>query len=459
MKPYPRYKPSGVPWLGDVPAHWEVKRIRFMARMNPRATRKLDPAERVSFLPMEAVGDDGSLKLEQTRPVDEVSAGYTYFEDGDVTVAKITPCFENGKGANMQGLTGGVGFGTTELIVIRPSKAVHPQWLYLLTQTTLFRKRGEALMQGAGGQKRVPDSYIKDFPVALPSDGEQFAIAAYLDAETARIDILVSEKEKLIELLREYQQSVITEAITKGLHPDAPMKQSGVPWLGDVPEHWDVVPLKSVTNGIQTGPFGSLLHAEDYIEGGVPIINPTNIQNGSIVADWSCTVSPEDAERLSRYQMAAGDIVFGRRGELGRCALVSEFESGWMCGTGALLVRPMQSVVTPAYLVRALSERGVREQLQLAAVGTTMENLNESILASVRLPKPPPTEQADIVTYLDTQTTKIDDLIVHVQQEIELLKELRSATITDAVLGRIDLRDYTKKNKQGDKASELQPAL
>ena len=162
---------------------------------------------------MEAVGDDGSLNLEATRLVGDVASGYTYFEDGDVTIAKITPCFENGKGAVMRGLQGGIGFGTTELIVIRPNDTVHPDWLYCLTQSDAFRKRGEAMMYGAGGQKRVPDLYVRDLPIAWPPIGEQEAIANYLASETVRIDKLLDHVRDEIKLLQELRAATITDAV------------------------------------------------------------------------------------------------------------------------------------------------------------------------------------------------------------------------------------------------------
>ena len=157
---YPEYKDSGVEWLGEVPAHWNIKRIRFVAVMNPSKSEltEVDRETEVSFLPMEAIGDDGSINLERTRRISEVETGYTFFRNGDVTLAKITPCFENGKGALMQGLQGGIGFGTTELIVARPKPSeVLGTFLNCIFRSPNFRAQGEASMYGAGGQKRVPD--------------------------------------------------------------------------------------------------------------------------------------------------------------------------------------------------------------------------------------------------------------------------------------------------------------
>ena len=210
-------KDSGVKWLGEVPAHWEVRRLRHAVQLNPSKSevRHLPGKTEVSFLPMEAIGDDGSLDRERSRPISEVESGYTYFRDGDVTIAKITPCFENGKGAVMRDLLGGIGFGTTELIVARPDDAVvSSEYLDRIFNSHPFRRLGEAAMYGAGGQKRVPDDFVRDFAIALPPREEQADIETFLDRETAKIDALVAEQERLIALLKERRSALISAAVT-----------------------------------------------------------------------------------------------------------------------------------------------------------------------------------------------------------------------------------------------------
>lgn len=168
---YPAYKDSGVEWLGEVPAHWAVKRLRFVADLNPSKseTASINRDTLVSFLPMDAIGADGSLRLDVEKPVGELESGYTYFRDGDVTVAKITPCYENGKGALMLGLLNGIGFGTTELIVARPkAEEISGPYLHYLFISPDFRSLGESHMYGAGGQKRVPDAFVRNFATAFP---------------------------------------------------------------------------------------------------------------------------------------------------------------------------------------------------------------------------------------------------------------------------------------------------
>jgi type I restriction enzyme S subunit len=210
-------KDSGIEWLGEVPEHWEVLRLRFVCKLNPSKSEvaSFNPAMEVSFLPMEAIGETGKLNLDRVRPIGELLAGYTYFRNGDVVLAKITPCFENGKGAIMRGLVNGHGFGTTELVVARPNAGSvtsdYIQWIFL---SSPFRILGEASMYGAGGQKRVPDNFVKDFKMVLPAQAEQIAIASFLNRETVKIDTLLTQSQNAITLLKERRAALISAAVT-----------------------------------------------------------------------------------------------------------------------------------------------------------------------------------------------------------------------------------------------------
>jgi len=217
LNPYAPMKDSSIEWLGEVPGHWEVKRLRDVAKLNPSKSEiaTLDRDILVSFLPMSAIGEDGTLNLESEKPVSELESGYTYFREGDVTIAKITPCYENGKGALMRGLTQGVGFGTTELIVVRPnSDESCGEFLHFLFVSTVFRSIGESHMYGAGGQKRVPDDFVRNFATAFPPVTEQIAINEFLEAELAKFDTLTTEANRAIDLLQERRSALISAAVT-----------------------------------------------------------------------------------------------------------------------------------------------------------------------------------------------------------------------------------------------------
>lgn len=438
LKPYLSYYQTDLPWLGQVPTHWEAKRLKYVAIINPSKTEisHLPKSLEVSFLPMELVGE-GILTLDKTKTLEEVGQGFTYFRDGDVVIAKITPSFENGKGSIVAGLANGIGFGTTELHVIRPSHQLDKKFLYYLTISNDFRAIGAGLMQGTAGQKRVPDSFLLNYPIAYPPSAEQQVIGAYLDHQTAKIDALIAKKQRLLDLLAEQRSALISQAVTKGLNPDVEMKDSGVLWLGQVPSHWDVSKLGYVSISLQTGPFGSQIHSGEYVSGGIPLINPAHIKDGKIFPSEDTAVDQETWNKLARHELLEGDIVFARRGEMGRCALVTKVEVGWLCGTGSIRVRPNKSLILPEYLSWALSTRGISDWLSLESVGTTMDNLNTKILASIPLPLPPTKEQEEIVIFLNYQSKRLANLVIKIQTAIERLQEYRAALISSVVTGKV----------------------
>lgn len=248
----------------------------------------------------------GGLDLTRVRRLADVIDGYTYFQDGDVVVAKITPCFENGKGALVSGLLSGIGFGTTELHVLRPQSELEGRYLFYLTVSHRFRKLGEATMYGAGGQKRVADGYIREYRHRFPPLSTQRAIATFLDRKTAKIDALIEKKRRLLDLLDEKRAALITHAVTRGLDPDVPMKDLGVEWLGEVPEHWGVVPLKHVVSFIN----GYAFKPAEWELDGTPIIRIENLNGGDRFNSTMRQLS-------SKYCVVKGDLLFGWSGNRG----------------------------------------------------------------------------------------------------------------------------------------------
>ncbi|WP_368182032.1 restriction endonuclease subunit S [Aeromonas sp. R7-5] len=233
LDPSVAMKDSEVPWLGDIPAHWAPKRMRFCMKTNPsKGEIKLNDDELVSFIPMEAVGEFGGLNLDAEKELGEIGGGYTYFADSDVVVAKITPCFENGKGAIARGLKNGIAFGTTELHVMRSDNTLLPDYLFHLTMSHPFRCIGESEMYGAGGQKRVPETFLKDFRIGLPPVNEQQDIIDYINKVNQKLDMQMSKATDVIDRLTEYRSALITNAVTGKIDvrsfkiPDAPVSNA-----------------------------------------------------------------------------------------------------------------------------------------------------------------------------------------------------------------------------------------
>jgi len=215
LTPNVKMKDSGIEWISEIPEGWEVRRLRFNALVNPSGKKALsNPKTLVNFLPMEKVSENGEYDHESEVEYQNVSTGYTYFEDNDVLVAKITPCFENGKGTLVNNLKFGFGFGTTEFHIIRGYSHLLPRYLFYLTKTHFFRVTGEAFMKGTAGQKRVSADFVKDFMMVTPPKTEQLEIVRYLDKAVLKIDKTTQKIEQKIALLEEYKKSLIHHVVT-----------------------------------------------------------------------------------------------------------------------------------------------------------------------------------------------------------------------------------------------------
>jgi type I restriction enzyme S subunit len=217
LDPKVKLKPSGMEWIGDIPEHWDATKLKRVVSFNPsKSETRANPADedKVVFLPMENISVNGDIDCTEKRTLSEVWNGFTYFRRGDVVVAKITPCFENGKGAYLKGLESDFGFGTTELIVLRPSKAIDGAFLRFLTSTKQFLLLGEQYMTGAAGQQRIPSDFVKNYPIGLPPIDEQLEILEHIQEKSAEIDQAISRAQREIALMREYRIRLISDVVT-----------------------------------------------------------------------------------------------------------------------------------------------------------------------------------------------------------------------------------------------------
>ncbi len=423
---------------------WQRQRLRYVCKVNPNRGKKdtLSPETEVSFVPMESIGEQGSLSLERTRRMEDVSSGYTYFEDGDVVFAKITPCFENGKGTLANNLVNGIAFGTTELHVLRPLAACDGKFLYYLTCSDIFRKHGESFMYGAGGQKRVPDDFVRDYSLHFPPLPIQKAIAAYLDKETARIDALIAKKERQIELLQEKRQAIITRAITKGLDPKAKMKHSGVEWIGEIPEGWEVKRLKFVLSvPLQ---YGANESAEEDDPTLPRYIRITDFDDSGILRDETFKSLP--TEIAKDYLLTSGDILFARSGATVGKTFQYKGKDGKACFAGYLIrAKPEPNIIYSDYLY-FFTKCSIYENWKNSIfIQATIQNIGAEKYANLIVPVPPVPVQIEIISFLKTRIEGLTILQDKLSSSITLLHEYRSSLITAAVSGQIDVSQEVSK--------------
>ncbi|MCC7185896.1 MAG: restriction endonuclease subunit S [Acidobacteria bacterium] len=429
-KRYPAYKDSGVDWLGEIPADWDAPRLKFHVDVNPPTRHR---AVEASFVPMEAVGEYGGLSLDRTIAVDDASSGYTVFLDNDVVVAKITPCFENGKGALATGLANGVALGTTELHVLRAPHQVDPRFLKYVTFSQPFRQLGEGQMYGAGGQKRISDSFISNYRMPLPPSDDQRQIARFLDCETAKLDALVQKKERLIDNLTLRAEALVAVAVAKGVAHSRRVKRTASTVWSEIPEHWKLTRLRHLLQRV-VRPV-DVLHGVFYQEIGI--------------RSWGRGLFHKDPalgahlEEKAVYRVEPGDfvlnIVFAWEGAV---AAVTEAESGMVASHRFPTFRCDPSL-SLEYLLMVLNTEPGRALMEINSPGAAGRNrtIRMGKFLSEEIPLPPRKEQDQIVATMREDSETIANLSEQTKTAIMKLRELRLGLITAAVTGQIDVRE------------------
>lgn len=413
---------------------WPTKRLRFMTQrgLSESQRRLLAQASQVTFLPMEAIGEKGELDLSGARDIEDVRTGYTQFFDGDVVVAKITPCFENGKGALIRGTLQGLGFGTTELHVLTPTADLDGRFLYYITASATFRRLGEAGMTGAAGQKRVPESFIRDYPTVVPPLSQQCAIADYLDREVTRLDALVAAKERVLGLLAEKRRALIIQAITRGLDSKAPLRESGIPWLGKIPAHWELKRAKWMFS-----------ERDERSSHGEETLLSLRMERGLVPHNEVSEKQTRPEELIGYKRASPGEIVVNRmRAAIGLIAVAPQ--AGLVSPDYAVFIPVRGISVTYYYYLFTTELLGAVFRSVSTGMGTGSSGFlrlySESFLA-LWLPHPPADEQRAIVEFINHETAVLDKLHAATERTITLLKERRSALIAAAVTGQIDLEE------------------
>ncbi|MBF6398517.1 restriction endonuclease subunit S [Nocardia cyriacigeorgica] len=422
--------------IGDVPAHWRVERAKWMLARRRRPVNT-DDGVVTAFR-------DGQVTLRTNRRTEGFTnaiqeIGYQGIRRGDLVVHGMDAF------AGAIGVSDSDGKASPVVHAYRAEPHVCVQYVAYVLRTLAVNGYIQTLAKGIRERSTSFDpATLAGVELPLPTLEEQRRIADFLDAETSRIDRITVLRQRTAELIRERCDTRLDELVRgAGSAETVPAEFAA---LGRVPRSWKQARLRSVECEVQTGPFGSQLHADDYVDDQWPVVNPANITPKGLVADPKVTVTEEMRERLGRHVLREGDVVFGRRGELGRAAVVSARECGWLCGTGSLRLRFRTASFEPRYLHRYLQIPAVRHYFLLHAVGTTMANLNSSILLSMPLLLPSISEQRSIAAECDVVEEHSNAHAALYKQQLKLLSERRQALITAAVTGQFDVSTASGRN-------------
>lgn len=417
---------------------WEPIRLRRVCRINPPVPEfdALPPESVVTFVPLEAVWP-GALDVSRSLPRGQVTDGYTRFLERDVLLPKITPTFEAARAAIASGLANGVGCGTTELHVLRPGPRLDERFLFYAVQTSFFLQQGKGHMFGVAGQKRVPEQFVTDYKLDLPPIEEQRAIVRFLDEQTAKIDMLLKKKKKLLQMLVEVRARVTAEAVTKGVRSPAQLRPTGIDWIGDIPVHWGIRRIKHVAR-LASGHTPSRSNADYWLNPTTPWFQLTDIWQ---FRDDSTEYIYETAEMISELGLRnsaaellpAGTVALSRTASVGFSAILGSD----MATTQDFANWVPSPMVEPAYLLYVL--RAMRPELERLRFGSTHKTIYMPDIGQLVMPVPPLDEQREIVAHVRKETARLDELRKRVGEVINRLHEYRSALITAAITGQLDL--------------------
>jgi len=418
--------------MNSIPTGWTKNRMKYCVTLNPSYSKNLNDSDSISFIPMECL-TNGSI-CPKTDVVGRVKTGYTFFADGDIIMAKVTPCYENGNIAIVQNLLNGIGFGTSELYVFR-CKTLDTTYLFYFLQNDEFKQLCIGTMYGTGGLKRVSLDFIRNYTFYVPPFAKQNRIASFLDTKCSLIDSTIQKEREVVDKLKEYRQAVITEAVTKGIRAGVPMKDSGVEWIGEIPEGWIYCRIKY--NTYLKGRIGwQGLKASEFLDNGPYLVTGTDFENGKVNWNVAYHISSERYAEAPEIQLKVGDLLITKDGTVGKLAYIDNLPDCASLNSHLVVLRPTTTKYINQYLYWVLSSDIFTIYTELKQDGSIMASLSQEKLNNFSFSLPPTYEQQEIVDYLDKKCSGIDATIQKRELAIEKLTAYKQSLIYECVTGK-----------------------
>ncbi len=439
MRKYDSYKDSGVEWIGEIPISWEVKRIKHTTYVKGRigwqgmrSDEFLELSD--SYVVTGTDFENGRIKWETCYqvPIERYDEDpFIQLKDGDLLITKDGTI---GKVAVVENLPK-IATLNSGVFLTRPIfDSYVPKFMYWILFSDVFKTFYDFNKSGSTIQ-HLYQNVFNEFKFPLPSHSEQTIITNYLDQKTTEIDDLIAKKERLIQLLEEERTAIINQAVTKGLDPSVPMRDSGVEWLGEIPEHWEVKRMNFISTKIGDGLHGTPTYVEESV---FPFINGNNIGEGVIIITDRTKFVSEEEYKSNQKTFTPNTLLMSINGTIGNLAYYNG--ESIMLGKSVAYIN-LESNVNKEFIYYYLKSEIAKDYINMELSGSTIKNLSLYSINKTPIPYPKKEEQIEIVNFIKTKVVEIGKIISKTQQEIELLKEYKTALISEVVTGKVDVRN------------------
>ena len=446
MKRYETYKDSGIEWIGGIPEGWQVKKVKHECdvtdgtHFSPKTVHEGKPYITVSNVNKDTIDVAGALLISE-EDFDLLVKQGCQPKVGDVLLAKD----------GTVGRTAIVGENNdfvclSSLGILSPSKNLNSQYFKYSLDSMLMQDQMARAMAGSA-LRRITISKINELMFLLPSMEEQETIASYLDHKVGQIDMSISQIDSQIDSLKAYRQSVISEAVTKGLYKNARMKDSGIEWIGEIPEGWSVIPMKHYF--YMKGRIGwQGLKADEFMEEGPYLVTGTDFKNGRVNWNTCYHITEERYQAAPEIHVHEGDVLITKDGTIGKLAYIEDKPEKVSLNSHLLILRPTKDVIDNYFVFWSLQSSAFKDYSGLASSGSTMASLSQEKIGSYFMALPPVDEQYVIAKYLENKTALIDEVINALDAQRTDLNALKQSIISEAVTGKIDVREWTPSVEQ-----------
>ncbi len=447
MKAYPAYKDSGVVWFGPIPQHWDTGQLKFRLSNNDGGVWGDDFADDGTIvLRSTEITLDGSWNLEAPaiRTLNKYEIEKTRLLIGDLLITKSSGSEKHiGKTALVTQEVEKLDACYSNFMQrVRPRNNLESRFLHFFLNSSLAREQYNYHSTTTTGLANLNAVIIGNLRVPIAPLPEQQAIVDFLDRKTAQIDALIDKKQRQIELLQEHRTALINQAVTKGLNPDVPIKDSDIEWLGEIPRHWEVVCLKYL---LQNGLSNGIFKKKDQFGQGTKLVNVSDLYQDNYLVDFDSLERVQtNLDETEKFLVSPGDIFFVRSSlkleGVGVSVCITDAPEPTVFECHVVKVSPNKGLVNPIFLIYYLNSFLARHRLVALAETVTMTTLRQSQISSLEIAVPPLDEQSVIVEHLVKLNNKIQYSIRNICSEIKALGEYRTALISAAVTGKIDVR-------------------